>query len=112
MPGLWLERVWGWESVTAKYSTGDSEATTWTEDRRLVLQRWRTKPFDSHRHRHETVEHRLVVEYTHGVGADVVHEARSEDSSKFADDWEPVETVEVRDGFARHDRRVNARWLK
>lgn len=98
--------------MTAKYSTDQNDATRWESDRRHVLARWSTNPFVGVRHRHETVEQRLVIEYTHGVGVDIRHEARSEDSEKFPDDWAVVETVEVREYGARHDRQHNARWLE
>jgi len=98
--------------MTAKYSTDQDDAQRWESDRRYVMAEWSTKPFVSHRHRHETVEHRLVVEYTHGVGADIRYEVRSEDSEKFPDDWSPAEEIEVRDYGARHDRHAEARWLQ
>jgi len=99
--------------VTAKYSTGsDDSARRWESDQRHVMHRWSSKPFVGHRHRHEVVKHRLVVEYTHGVGVDIRHEARSEDSGKFSDDWCAVEIIEVREYGARHDRRPEMRWLE
>jgi len=98
--------------VTAKYSTGsDDSARRWESDQRYVMHRWSSKPFVGHRHRHEVVEHRLVVEYHHGVGVDIRHEVTSEDSGKFPDDWRAVETIEVREYGARHDRRPEMRWL-
>lgn len=100
--------------MTAKYSTGpeDENARTWTRDKRFVLYSWSDKPFVGVRHRHETVEHQLVVAYTHEIGVDVRHEVRSEDTEKFPDEWTPVEYIEVRDYGARHVRKPEARWLK
>lgn len=98
--------------MTEKYNTGDSDGTQWQSDRRHVLSTWETKPFVGVGHRHETVEHRLVIEYTHGVGVDVRHEARSEDTGKIDDDWQLVESIEVREYGARHDRRPAARWCQ
>jgi hypothetical protein len=98
--------------VTAKYSTNQDDAKRWESDRRYVLCEWSTTPFQGVRHRHETVEQRLVIEYSHGVGVDIRHEARSDDSEKFPDEWAAVETIEVREYGARHDRRPEARWLK
>lgn len=97
--------------MSPKYSTSGSDADHWTDDQRLVLFQCTRKPFNNHRDRHVTVELRLAVEFTRGVGGDVVLEARSADTEKFDDDWEVVESVEIRDGFARHDRQQNARWL-
>jgi len=98
--------------LTAKYSTDQNDAKRWESDQRYVLTRWSTKPFVGHRHRYETVEQRLVVEYTHGVGVDIRWEARSDDTEKFADDWRAVEIIEVREYGARHERRYEARWLE
>jgi hypothetical protein len=100
--------------VTAKYSTDgdDSHRRRWESDRRYVFAEWSTKPFVGHRHSHETVEQRLVIEYTHGVGVDIIHEARSTDTPKFDDEWAPVETVEVREYGARHTRHPHAGWLE
>jgi hypothetical protein len=99
--------------MTAKYSTAqDDDVTHWHCDRRYVLARWSDKPFVGHRHRHETVEHRLVIEYTHEVGADILHECRSEDTETFPDEWAVVERVEIRDYGARHDRDERMRWLE
>ena len=97
--------------MTAKYSTDGSDPSWWDSDNRLVMAEWQTKPFVSHRHRHEVVDHRLVVEYTHEVGVDIRHEVRSEDSGKFPDTWTAAESIEVRDYGARHDRHDEARWL-
>jgi len=97
--------------LTAKYNVGSDDATQWTADRQYVLAEWTTKPFVGVRHRHETVEHRLVIEYTHGVGVDICHEARSDDTEKLPSDWAAVETIEVRDYGARHDRHERRRWL-
>lgn len=98
--------------MTAKYTTDQDGATRWESDRRHVLAEWSTRPFVGVRHRHETVKQRLVIEYTHGVGVDIRHEARSEDSEKFSDSWAAVETIEVREYGARHDRHPSARWLE
>ena len=97
--------------MSPKYSADQSHATQWRSDQRQEFASWTSKPFVGHRHRHETVEHRLVVEYTHGVGVDVLHEVRSSDTAKIADEWELAEIVEVREYGARHDRRDVARWL-
>ena len=97
--------------MTAKYSTDDMDATMHHEDWRHVLLEHETKPFVGHRHRHETVEERLVVEYTHGVGVDITWEARSEDSGKIPDEWSAVERIEVRDYGLHHERRPERRWL-
>ncbi|WP_181685840.1 hypothetical protein [Halorhabdus salina] len=100
--------------MTPKYSADQdsSDATRWDSDTRHVLLETSTKPFHGHRHRHETVEHRVVIEYHDGVGVDIIHEARSEDSEKFADEWAAVETIEVREYGARYHRRPEARWLE
>ena len=96
-----------------KYSTGqNSSAEQWESDRRYVMWSCTCKPFDYHRHGHKSVEFRIVVEYSVGVGVDLILEARSDDTGEFADDWEPVETIEVRDYGVRHDRRPNKRWLE
>ena len=99
--------------MTAKYNTGsDDRVRQWDRDRRYVLAEWSTNPFVGHRHRHETVEHQLVIAYTHEVGVDIRHEIRSEDSAKFPDDWAAVESIEVRDYGARHTRQPELRWLE
>jgi len=96
-----------------KYSTGtDSDGRRWESDTRHVLRQWTSKPFQGHRHRHERVEQRIVVEYFHGIGADIIHEARSEDSPKFDDGWATVQRIEIREYGARYDRRPAARWLE
>lgn len=100
--------------MTEKYSTGredDDEGTRWEADRRYVLAQWSTQPFMGVRHRHETVGVRIVVEYHHGVGCDILLEARSRDTEKFPDEWAVVESIEVREYGARHTRRDEARWL-
>ncbi|RLM83683.1 hypothetical protein D3D02_16915 [Halobellus sp. Atlit-38R] len=96
-----------------KYST-DSETTSkhWDQDLRHVLYSSSSKPFQGVRHRHETVEQRIVIEYHHGVGMDVRWEARSTDTEKIPDEWALVEEISVRDGRARHDRHARARWLQ
>lgn len=99
--------------MTAKYSTGDQqEATQWTSDRRHVFASWTNRPFVDHRTRHDTVEHRLVVEYTHPGRVDVIHEARSTDSGKLPDEWRAFERVEVREYGAHYYRHPDARWLE
>ena len=97
-----------------KYSTDSSNRTTteWDRDRTYVLYEWSTKPFVGHRHRHETVEQRVVIEYHDGVGADVRWEARSEDTAKFPDLWGLVESVELREHGARHTKHERARHLR
>lgn len=97
-----------------KYSTDQDaeDATEWRSDTRHVFAEWSTKPFVGHRHKYETVEHRLVVEYTHDVGADLLHEVRSTDSGKFPDDWQAVETLELRDYGARLYRGPEVRHLR
>jgi len=85
--------------------------THWGADTQHVFSTWTTKPFVGHRHRHETVEHRAVVQYHDGVGADFLHQVRSSDSAKFADEWQTVESVELRDHGARFDRWPEARYL-
>jgi len=100
--------------MTAKYSTGedDSTTTTWREQNRAILHSWTAKPFQGHRHKYETVECRLVVEFEPGVGADILLEARSEDTDKFSDDWSAVKTLEIRDHELRHTRQPEARWVE
>ncbi|WP_136688650.1 hypothetical protein [Halorhabdus amylolytica] len=99
--------------MTAKYSAdSNGDASEWYDDREIVLARWSDTPFVGHRHRHETVEQRLVVEYIHEIGVDIRHEVRSDDTEKFSDNWSAVETIEVREYGARHDRRPEARWLE
>jgi len=97
----------------AKYSVDEDERVReWHSDRRHVMWDWTDKPFVGHRHHHECVEHRIAVEYHHGVGADVIHEARSDDTEKFSDEWAPVEIIEIREDGARYDRRPELRWLE
>lgn len=101
--------------MSPKYSTGgndDGDASQWRSDTRHVMAEWTSKPFVGVRHRHETVEHRLVIEYTHGVGADILHEVRSDDTEHFDEDWEVVESVEVREYGASRNRRPNGRYLR
>lgn len=101
--------------MTAKYSTDsddDRRGRWWESDQRYVLHQWTSKPFLGHRHRHERVEQRIVVEYSHGVGVDIRHEARSDDTEKVPDEWATIESIEVRKYGARHDRHEGARWLK
>jgi hypothetical protein len=98
----------------SKYSTdtGGHETTEWDSDTRHVFSEWSTKPFHGVRHRYETVEHRLVIEVTPGVGADVLHEVRSEDSGHFPDEWKAIETVEVRGYGARHSKKPEVSHLR
>lgn len=100
--------------MTAKYTVDrDDTARRWESDKRYVLHQWTDKPFHGHRHRHERVEHRIVVEYTPGVGLDVHHEARSDDTANVPDEWTAIESIEGRQSYARHDRRPQIRrWLK
>jgi hypothetical protein len=64
-------------------STGsEGVVSQWTSDTRHVLAQWKTTPFVGHRHRHERIEVRVVIEYTHGVGVDVLLQARSADSRR------------------------------
>lgn len=61
---------------------------------RLVAE-WTDKPYTSVRKRHITVEHRILVNWYPGIGADVRHEIRCEDPGY--EDWTPAETWELRD---------------
>ena len=97
--------------MSPKYSTGGTTGDRWTTDKRRVLAEWTSKPFVGHRHRHETVEHRIVVEYTPGVGLDVTHETRSEDTGKVPDEWTPVERIEGREEYAERYKSEHARWI-
>jgi len=99
--------------MSPKYSTSDSDdATQWRSDTRHVFAEWQSKPFMGVKHRRETVEQRLVAEYSHDVGVDFLHEARSEDSKKFSSEWEVVQRLEVREYGARLDRQPNVRYLE
>ena len=100
--------------MSSKYSTGNDAETRkqWNADERLILFEWTCKPFVSVSKRHREVECRLVVEYNHGVGLDVLLQARSEDTPKIADDYETVVSVEGRDGYATYSRQENARWVQ
>jgi len=99
--------------MTPKYSTdSDDDSTQWDSDTHHVLAEWTSQPFIGVGHRRETVEHRVAIEYTHEVGVDVRHEVRSEDTEKFAGEWEAVETVEVREYGARYNRSPSARYLR
>jgi len=97
-----------------KYSTGDRGETRqqWTDDKRRVLFSWTCKPFVGHRHRHESVECRLAVEFTPGVGMDVLLEARSDDTGKVPDDWTVMVAVESRGSNATYTRKPEARWVE
>lgn len=98
--------------MTAKYSTDQEQsANQWTTDREYTLSTWSTNPFVSHRHRHETVEHRLRIEFTVEVGLDVLHEVRSEDTEKFDDDWMVIESVEYREYGVRHEKHPSLSYL-
>ena len=65
---------------------------TATEGRKLAA--WTNKPFTSHRKRHYTVEHRLVLDYYPDVGADIRHEIRCE--RRDLDEWTLAEKWECR----------------
>ena len=97
-----------------KYSTDSSNRSTteWDHDRTHVLYEWSSKPFHGVGHRYDVVEQRVVIEYHHGVGADVRWEARSEDTAKFPDSWGLVEAVELREHGARHTKHERARYLR
>lgn len=96
-----------------KYSVDrEEDADHWHRDRRYVLASWSDKPFHGVNHRYESVKHRIVIEYNHEVGADILHEARSADTSKLPDEWTVVESVEIREYGARHDRDPRMGWLE
>lgn len=97
-----------------KYNSGSTPGTQkqWTTNRRKVLFSWMCKPFQDVKHRHETVECRLVVQFTPDVGLDVLLEARSENSNKVPDDWTTMIAVEGRTGIATYIRKPEAKWLK
>ena len=98
--------------MTAKYSTDSSDATMHHDDWRHVLHQWTSKPFAGHRRRHEEVKQAIVIEYTHGVGVDIIWQARSDDEANpFYGGWTTVERIEVREYGLRHDRQPEARWL-
>ena len=95
-----------------KYNTDLETSTVYLDgDVREVVARWSTKPFQGHRHRHNVVEQRLVVEYHANVGFDVRWEVRSDDTRKVPDEWGLVESYEFRDGRCRRDRHNRRRWL-
>lgn len=100
--------------MAPKYSTGDEVETRkqWDGDERLVIFEWTCKPFVSTSKMHREVECRLVVEYTHNVGLDVMLQARSDDTPKMADEYETVVSVEGREGYANYRRQANARWVQ
>lgn len=100
--------------MTAKYDPDrELSGRQWQSDREHVLATWSDNPFVGHRHRHERVEHRVVIQYTDGVGADIRHEVRSEDLDRLPDEeWALVESVELRSDYARHDRHDRARWFR
>lgn len=99
--------------MSPKYETGDNSSSTtrWNSDQHYVLAEWSSKPFVGHRHRSETVEHQIVLEYHDGVGCDIMHWCRSEDTDKFPDDWKAVETIEIREYGASVERAPEARWV-
>lgn len=97
--------------MSPKYSVDDNGSQRWESDERYVMATWTSKPFVGIKHRHETVEHRIVVEYSQGVGLDVIHEARSEDTGKLPEEWTAVERIEGREHHARRDKSEHARWV-
>lgn len=95
-----------------KYSADSARSTRYLEtDTQTVLHGWMSKPFVGHRHRHERVEQRIVVEYHPDVGLDVRWEARSEDTGKIPEEWALVESFEIREGRCRHDWNATRRGL-
>jgi len=98
--------------VSAKYSTDDnSQGQYWHSDREHIMAQWTDKPFHGVSHRYESVEHRILVEYVHGVGVDITHQVRSEDSDRVPEEWSPVKRIEVREHGARYDKYPRARWF-
>lgn len=63
---------------------------------RLIAE-WSDTPFTSHRRRHVTVHHRLILTHYPGVGVDLRHEVRAPDYTAVGDDWLEAEVWEVRD---------------
>lgn len=99
--------------MSAKYDPNeDRDSKLWRSDKRHVLAQWQSKPFVGHHHRSDTVEQRIVVEYNHGVGADFMHQARSDDTEKFPDDWATIQTIETRSSNAYYWRAPEMRWLE
>jgi len=99
--------------VTAKYSTDRDTGprTEWDADTEHILATWSNKPFHELRERYDSVDHRVVVQYHDGVGCDIRWEIRSDDSQRVPDGWTPVETIEVREYGAFHERR-RTRWFR
>jgi len=96
----------------AKYSADSTRTTEYLKTNTWnVVNQWTSKPFQGHRHRHETIEQRVVVEYHPDVGLDVRWEARSEDTGKIPDEWALVESFELRDGRCRHEWDSSRRGL-
>jgi hypothetical protein len=98
--------------MSPKYSVDQDDASQWQSDTEYELRRWSSKPFVGHRHRHETVEQRILLEYTHGVGIDILYQARSDDTEKFPGDWRTVESIEVREYGARHEKHESVGYLR
>jgi len=100
--------------VSHKYDTGDGHRTRqqWTSDTRQILFSWECKPFNDTRDRFDTVECRLVVEFTRDVGLDVLLEARSDDTGKVPDEWTVMVSIEGRGTVANYSREPEARWVQ
>lgn len=98
----------------AKYSTQSSDETRdqWKTDTRHVLFSLECKPFHDVRDSFDTVECRIVIEFTPGVGLDILLEARSDDTGKVPDEWAVMVSIEGRDGVANYTRQPEARWVK
>jgi hypothetical protein len=65
---------------------------------------WVEHPYTSHDKRHIKVEHRVRVLVYDGGFADVNHERRENDGSHTVPEWRTVESVEIRDHGARHEK--------
>lgn len=63
--------------------------------RERLVATWTDKPYTGVKKRHRTVEHRVKAVWYPGVGADIIHEVRSEDAG--VDDWQLAEKWEFRD---------------
>ena len=100
--------------MSTKYDTGDGDRTRsqWTTDTRHTLFKWECKPFHDVRDRFDTVECRLVVEFTPDVGLDVLLEARSDDTGKVPDQWTVMVSIEGRGGVANYSREPEAKWVE
>jgi hypothetical protein len=97
--------------VSPKYSTdSDTRTTELDPDSRHILAEWSDQPFVGVRKRHDTIEHRLVVEVHDGGSADILHEIRSDDTEKPPDEWEAVEWIEVREYGTRYQRTSGRGW--